>query len=173
MPPTTGHLRSLIIPGIIRYPPPSTAAANSWCLLSVQPTAARRPNLPAKHAPTCWHLQRRALTPPWHRQQQALTANSWRLLAVQPTTDHACPDLPGPPKHACQACHHPILLYRGFFPGRKQLGSDKVNFELLKQSVMHDFGVVLLFGSLFYILPRCCWFELPPTAGQQCCFWSG
>ena len=48
-----------------------------------------------------------------------------------------------------------------------------VNFELLKQSVMHDFGVVLLFGSFFYLLPLCCWFELPPTAGQQCCFWSG
>ena len=119
-PPTTGHLSNM---------PPTAGhlrTANSWCLLSVQPTAARRPNLPAKHAPTCWHLQRRALTPPRHRQQLALTANSWRLLALQPTTEHACPDLPGPPKHACQACHHPILLYRGFFPGRKQLGNDKV-----------------------------------------------
>ena len=48
-----------------------------------------------------------------------------------------------------------------------------VTFELLKQSAMHDFGVVLLFGRFFYLLPQCCWFELPPTAGQQCCFWSG
>ena len=127
MPPTAGHLRSLSTdPLALAATRPNTPTANSWCLLSVQPTAARRPNLPAKHAPTCWHLQRRALTPPRHRQQQALTANSWRLLALQPTTEHACPDLPGPPKHACQACHHPILLYRGYFPGRKQLGSDKV-----------------------------------------------
>ena len=78
----------------------------------------------------------------WSPLQHA--ANSWSstlpntplaLAATRPNTppapptagaEHACPDLPGPPKHACQACHHPILLYRGYFPGRKQLGSDKV-----------------------------------------------
>ena len=46
-----------------------------------------------------------------------------------------------------------------------------VNLELLKQSAMHDFGVVLLFGIFCYPLPLCIWFELPPTAGpgQHCC----
>ena len=150
MPPTaTGHVRSLI-------PPPSTA--NSWCLLSVQPTAARRPNLPAKHAPTCWHLQRRALT------LTGFAANDRACLSRSPRTAKAClPSMPPP------AFTLPRILPRPQATWQRQ----GVNFELLKQSVMHDFGVVLLFGSFFYLLPLCCWFELPPTAGQQCCFWSG
>ena len=134
-------------------------AANSWSstLLSVQPTAARRPNLPAKHAPTCWHLQRHALTPPWHRQQLA-------ALTGFAANDRAClPSMPPPD----------FTLPRIFPRPQATWQRQGVNFELLKQSVMHDFGVVLLFGSFCYLLPLCCWFELPPTAGQQCCFWSG
>ena len=155
MPPTAGHLRSLI---------PSTA--NSWCLclLSVQPTAARRPNLSAKHTPTC------SLAPPTagaYRQQLVLTgfaANDRACLSRSPRTAKAClPSMP-PPDFTL-----PRILPRPQATWQRQ----GVNFELLKQSVMHDFGVVLLFGSFFYLLPLCCWFELPPTAGQQCCFWSG
>ena len=117
------------------------------------------PKLPTKHAPTCWHLQRRTLTPPG-------TANSWRraCLSRSPRTAKAClPSMP-PPDFTL-----PRILPRPQATWQRQ----GVNFELLKQSVMHDFGVVLLFGSFFYLLPLCCWFELPPTAGQQCCFWSG
>ena len=46
------HRQQLVTsPTCRQHVPPSTAS--SWYLLSVQPTTARRPNLPAKHAPTC------------------------------------------------------------------------------------------------------------------------
>ena len=88
------------------------------------------------------------------------TCTDLALTGLSPRTAKAClPSMP-PPDFTL-----PRILPR---PQRQG-----VNFELLKQSVMHDFGVVLLFGSFFYLLPLCCWLELPPTAGQQCCFWSG
>ena len=127
----------------------------------------------------------RSLIPPQHRQQLVLmhrpagnpgTANSWRLHLRSLI----------PPQHRQQLVlmHRPagnpgtanswcLPLPRIFPRPQATWQRQGVNFELLKQSVMHDFGVVLLFGSFFYLLPLCCWFELPPTAGQQCCFWSG
>ena len=118
--------------------------------------AATRPNTPP--APP---------TAGAYRQQLALTgfaASGRACLSRSPRTAKAClPSMP-PPDFTL-----PRILPRPQATWQRQ----GVNFELLKQSVMHDFGVVLLFGSFFYLLPLCCWFELPPTAGQQCCFWSG
>ena len=141
-------------------------AANNWSPLQPPPSwCARRPNLPAKHS---------ALTPPLapptagaYRQRLVLTgfaANDRACLSRSPRTAKAClPSMP-PPDFTL-----PRILPRPQATWQRQ----GVNFELPKQSVMHDFGVVLLFGSFFYLLPLCCWFELPPKAGQQCCFWSG
>ena len=117
--------------------------------------------------PTTGHLSNMPPTAGAYRQQLALTgfaANDRACLSRSPRTAKAClPSMP-PPDFTL-----PRILPRPQATWQRQ----GVNFELLKQSVMHDFGVVLLFGSFFYLLPLCCWFELPPTAGQQCCFWSG
>ena len=104
MPPTTGHLPTMPptaghLPTEGAYcqsPKPPSKTANGWCLLSVQPTAARLPRLPAKHI----------LPQIFGRPQQL-------VLIEFAASDRAC--LP--------ACCHPILLYRGFFPGRRQLGT--------------------------------------------------
>ena len=151
-----------------------THSANNWS----PPTTGHLSNMPAEPAcQTCTDLLALAATRPntppapptagAYRQQLALTgfaANDRACLSRSPRTAKAClPSMP-PPDFTL-----PRILPRPQATWQRQ----GVNFELLKQSVMHDFGVVLLFGSFFYLLPLCCWFELPPTAGQQCCFWSG
>ena len=161
---------------------PLQHAANSWSSTHRQQLVltecAANSCSPAEPAcQTCTDLLALAATRPntppapptagAYRQQLALTgfaANDRACLSRSPRTAKAClPSMP-PPDFTL-----PRILPRPQATWQRQ----GVNFELLKQSVMHDFGVVLLFGSFFYLPPLCYWFELPPTAGQQCCFWSG
>merc|ERR1712026_457353 len=51
------------------------------------------------------------------------------------------------------------------------------DLKLLPQTIMHHFGIILVFCNLRYLLPLGCRFEpqleVPPTTGQQSCLWSG